>query len=149
MDTTPEVNLQQVGGNHYRTAFQHWDFVGNVLGGRYLEGCATKYISRWRKKNGLEDLKKSAHYIAKLISLVKEDEALPPLHLSRNFYPNHAIEMFCQANDLRPDERSIMLLISDWQNIHDLEVALDMVNAMIVREQGIHDEIEQMRQDNP
>ena len=144
-----DVNSIQVGGTHYKTKFQHWDFDIKVLGGRYLEGCATKYISRWRKKNGLEDLKKSVHYVQKMIDLIQHGEYLSPLHRSRHFDPKGAIEMFCQANALQPDECSVMRLISDWSGIHDLEVAVDQIQAMVAREQAIADEIAQMHQENP
>lgn len=60
------ANKKQIGGKHYQSAYQHWDWVlDNDLS--YLEGCATKYIVRWRDKGGVEDLKKAAHYIEKLI----------------------------------------------------------------------------------
>jgi hypothetical protein len=35
----------------------------------YLEGNVVKYISRWRKKNGMADLEKARHYIDLLIQL--------------------------------------------------------------------------------
>ncbi len=60
-----KINEKQVGGDHYRCVdYQHWDFVCDARL-HYLIGCATKYISRWRKKNGLEDLNKALHYIEK------------------------------------------------------------------------------------
>ena len=40
----------------------------------YLRGNIAKYLHRWRYKNGLEDLKKSEWYGARLIKLVEEDE---------------------------------------------------------------------------
>lgn len=33
----------------------------------FYEGNAMKYLLRWRKKNGLEDLRKAAHYIDEVI----------------------------------------------------------------------------------
>ncbi|MCH9735841.1 MAG: DUF3310 domain-containing protein [Actinomycetia bacterium] len=56
--------VKQVGGSHYEKEFQHWDFVtyDNVP---YLLAVATKYIDRWRKKNGLQDLEKSITYLEK------------------------------------------------------------------------------------
>lgn len=65
----PNVNDIQHGGTHYKTmAIQPWDYiVSNNLG--YLEGNAVKYLSRWRQKNGIEDLKKAIHYIEKLIEI--------------------------------------------------------------------------------
>ena len=46
----------------------------------YLAGNVIKYISRWRKKNGIEDLKKAQWYLNKLIntkdSASEDEEAL-------------------------------------------------------------------------
>jgi hypothetical protein len=59
----------QVGGNHYKDkAIQPWDYIiANDLG--YLEGNVVKYVSRWKNKNGIEDLKKAQHYLAKLLEV--------------------------------------------------------------------------------
>jgi len=59
----------QVGGSHYKdNVIQPWDYiVANDLG--YLEGNVVKYVSRWKNKNGVEDLKKAQHYLAKLIEV--------------------------------------------------------------------------------
>jgi hypothetical protein len=63
------ANSQQVGGSHYKDkAIQPWDYIAsNSLG--YLEGNVVKYVSRWREKGGLEDLKKAQHYLTKLIEV--------------------------------------------------------------------------------
>ena len=63
------ANSQQVGGDHYRDkAIQPWDYIAsNELG--YLEGNVVKYVSRWRNKGGVEDLKKAQHYLSKLIEV--------------------------------------------------------------------------------
>lgn len=61
------ANEIQHGGNHYqKREYQHWDFVCDT-GLHYLLACASKYVTRWRDKNGLEDLRKSLHYIQKAI----------------------------------------------------------------------------------
>lgn len=59
-----EANEYQIGGNHYAGNYQHWDFVIDTKM-PYLLGCATKYVTRWDKKNGMEDLRKSIHYLSK------------------------------------------------------------------------------------
>lgn len=59
-----EVNEYQIGGNHYVKDYQHWDMVCDT-DMPYLIAVATKYIDRWRDKNGVEDLRKSVHYLAK------------------------------------------------------------------------------------
>ena len=76
------ANNQQVGGNHYSAkAVQPWDYItSNNLG--YLEGNVVKYVSRWKEKNGVEDLYKAKHYLEKLIELQKpvlHSAPVPPL----------------------------------------------------------------------
>ncbi len=66
---SPSANAEQVGGEHYkRQAIQTWDYItANGIG--YLEGNVIKYVSRWRDKGGVEDLRKARHYLDKLIEL--------------------------------------------------------------------------------
>ena len=64
-----KANEMQVGGDHYRSSLQHWDVV-TLYNVPYLEGCASKYVSRWRKKNGLQDLEKALHFVTKLKEVV-------------------------------------------------------------------------------
>ena len=65
---------EQAGGNHYKDmAIQPTEYITkNKLG--FIEGNIVKYISRWRFKNGIEDLKKIKHYVDLLI----EYEGLEP-----------------------------------------------------------------------
>lgn len=63
------ANNKQVGGNHYRAKYQHWDAIGEIYGPEYFIGNATKYLIRWRRKNEKQDLEKSSHYLEKVISL--------------------------------------------------------------------------------
>ena len=63
------VNNIQHGGTHYKDKLvQPWDYIAaNGLG--YFEGNVVKYVSRWREKGGVEDLRKPRHYLDKLIEL--------------------------------------------------------------------------------
>ena len=69
MVITMSANDIQVAGNHYKDqAIQTWDYiVANNIG--YLEGNAIKYLSRWKKKGGIDDLRKAEHYVKKLIEI--------------------------------------------------------------------------------
>ena len=60
---------KQVAGNHYKDLpIQPVEYIhANAMG--YLEGNVVKYVSRWRKKNGIADLEKAKHYIELLIEL--------------------------------------------------------------------------------
>ena len=63
------ANEIQVAGTHYKDkAIQPWDYiVSNNMG--YLEGNIIKYVSRWKDKGGVADLKKAQHYLQKLIEV--------------------------------------------------------------------------------
>jgi hypothetical protein len=67
------ANAGQVGGSHYmEKSIQPWDYiVSNRLG--YLEGNIIKYVSRYEKKGGLEDLYKARHYMDKLIEVIENE----------------------------------------------------------------------------
>lgn len=61
-----KANDRQVGGAHYHSEIQHWDFVlANDI--PYMEAQIIKYVYRWRKKGGIQDLKKAQHFLEKLI----------------------------------------------------------------------------------
>lgn len=66
----------QVGGNHYKDLkIQPVEYIhANGLG--YHEGNVIKYVTRWRTKNGLDDLKKARHYLDLLIEA--EEQTAPP-----------------------------------------------------------------------
>jgi len=72
---TENINAIQHGGTHYKTKpIQPWDYVAaNNLG--FFEGNAIKYITRYKDKNGIEDLKKAIHYLQKLIELEQQNES--------------------------------------------------------------------------
>lgn len=57
----------QVGGSHYKKLpLQPIEYVlVNGLG--YCEGNVVKYVSRWRDKGGVEDLRKAKQYLDFLI----------------------------------------------------------------------------------
>lgn len=59
----------QVGGSHYcNMKIQPIEFI-HANGLDFLQGCVVKYISRFREKNGKEDLLKAKHYVDLLIEL--------------------------------------------------------------------------------
>lgn len=58
---------KQVGGSHYKDlAIQPVDYITkNNLG--FIEGCVVKYVTRWKHKSSVEDLKKAKHFLEILI----------------------------------------------------------------------------------
>jgi hypothetical protein len=68
MIATSALN-KQVGGSHYRDkGIQPIIYIhANDLG--FCEGNVVKYVTRWRDKNGVADLRKAIHYLELLIEL--------------------------------------------------------------------------------
>lgn len=116
------ANDKQVGGNHYKKqATQPWDFItDNAI--PFLEGNAIKYISRWRDKGGLEDLRKAQHYLEKIIEneekrleleLVKELSTDPTRIL---VHPSNIAQQFRRYGPppAVASDKSFFARIADW-----------------------------------
>lgn len=58
----------QVGGSHYNMAIQPIEYI-TKNGLDFIEGNVVKYISRHRKKNKDEDIKKVIHYAKLMLEL--------------------------------------------------------------------------------
>ena len=59
----------QVAGDHYKSKrIQPIEYI-HANGLPFIEGNVVKYITRWRDKGGLDDLKKVIHYVELLIEL--------------------------------------------------------------------------------
>ena len=128
------ANDTQVGGDHYRKGnadFQHWDLV-EVFGLGYLEGCATKYLTRWRDKNGLQDLQKAKHYSQKLLELARTGERKP-----RGFVPAAPIENFLRDNSITDEsERGAIYILCRWKTYQDIELAIGCIQQVIESQPG-------------
>ena len=83
----------------------------------YLQGNCIKYLSRYRDKNGIEDLLKCQHYLAKLIE-VEGDNIMAEDLLQFQSGREAAI------NGLRRDERRS----KDWLEGYD-QVKAEDTNA--------------------
>jgi hypothetical protein len=65
-DKGPALARQEGGGHYKGMAIQPFEYIhANRLG--FAEGCVVKYVSRWRAKGGVEDLKKARHFLDLLI----------------------------------------------------------------------------------
>lgn len=67
-DTGP-ANATQHGGTHYKDqTIEPWDYaLANKLGP--LETNIVKYVTRYKQKGGIDDLRKAQHYPQKLIEV--------------------------------------------------------------------------------
>lgn len=87
--------VEQVGGDHYQQGDkpQHWDLV-SMYQWDYFQGQITKYVMRWKRKNGLQDLEKARSFLDKYIEEYQK------------FYPQQAKAAEASPNLLAPYETS-------------------------------------------
>jgi hypothetical protein len=128
------ANDTQVGGDHYRVEDgpQHWDLMKHYGPGYYI-GNATKYLTRWRKKNGVEDLKKSRHYVVKLDELAKAGQVFPwpvPKFTDMDFIT------FVKKNELTPEEAKACRYLFFWAGMSDLQVVLKIIDKLLTEAEG-------------
>ena len=130
------ANQKQVGGTHYAGTTQHWDMVLSALDNRYLEGNATKYLARWRKKNGVQDLEKAEHYLEKLI----EAAQLMPLFVRPvpADKDQTALQDFIRdaGDDITTEEAYMIARIAGWRCVEELQAVLGTLRTMIAVERA-------------
>ena len=76
--SAPEARDTQVGGSHYKDkTIQPWDAMEAWMSREgfacFLQGNVIKYLARYRDKDGVRDLKKAQHYLAKLIEVEEKE----------------------------------------------------------------------------
>ena len=58
--------------SHYNKGIEMWDYAhSHDL--NFFEGNIVKYVTRWKDKNGVEDLHKAKQYLDKLIELEEKN----------------------------------------------------------------------------
>lgn len=123
---------KQVDGTHYKTGgMEHWTLVSGC-GIGYLEGSATKYLLRWRNKNGMRDLLKAEHFLEKLLEMVgsgaiRKNQARLNTALLKNFYLSAKIPY---------PESLICDSIFHWHNSGDIAVILKRLREFIDEVEG-------------
>jgi hypothetical protein len=119
------ANEHQVGGKHYKTEYEHWDLVLCIPMG-YLEGNTTKYVSRARKKGGLQDYRKAMHYLDKLI------ECYPGmLRLARQPGAAKEVHRFALANGLTLTEEEYIVALCTYHTKAELTAAKMLLEDII------------------
>lgn len=68
MDKPINTNERVVHPLHYNKGIEMWDYA-HSHNLDFFEGNIVKYVTRWKHKNGIEDLKKAKQYLDKLIEL--------------------------------------------------------------------------------
>lgn len=133
---TEFVNDRQIGGLHYRSKYQHWDWsIDTNLGP--IEYAATKYVSRWWKKHGpvkgIEDIEKAKHYVEKIKSA--HSEGRYQTAISRIGKRNDAVLLtmkFGNENELTEHESVICWKLAVWETTEDLDEVLRSIDNILL-----------------
>lgn len=119
----------QVGGNHYKgLRMQPAELIAN-LGLDFFSGNILKYVSRYKNKGGVEDLKKAEHYVMLKMDLlpkeknIRDDELYEALAM---------LGKYCVVNKL--NEKVYIILCELIRN--DLKSLQFDLNDLIEREYG-------------
>lgn len=120
----------QIGGDHYKGAdFQPWDWAKNSNGALgYYECTSIKYITRFRKKGGVEDLNKVLHYLDKMLFESKHGEIAPNYDQRRSL---RTVMKYNRLNDCDGLQSNAITMIVMWQCPEDLEEAKKLVEQLI------------------
>lgn len=122
------ANDRQVGGSHYQSTIQHWDVIDDY-DIPYLDGCASKYLTRYMKKDGLVGVEKSLHYVEKHLEKL---EWRGQVSRARGAPPEELVEMFMNSNGvLDSNARAAIKLILRWTHPSDLRLAHDFIKNLM------------------
>lgn len=152
-------NDYQIGGNHYKTDYEFWDFATDIQM-RGLEFGAGKYLARFGTKEdepALKDLQKVAHYIEKIISRVETKahkpshfEPLSNLQANLKINPTRDIARFIttlNGHSFKPKAVAALILLSTWSSLDDLWSAFTYVKELIAEEGPGEDPIKSIAED--
>lgn len=127
MPDTDTTHVEQIGGKHYQAEVpgqQHWDLVER-FDVDYLLATATKYLTRWRKKQTPEeDLKKAHSYIQKAI-------LCRPGQGARRLVSEDQLKAFYEANRIHWMDAEIITRLLASGSHDDLTWAAERVKEMI------------------
>lgn len=128
-----DVNDKQIGGDHYKKAsFQPWDWNRYGVGG--LEWTAIKYITRFKNKDGIQDLEKAKHYIEKTYyeyadhGLINNSRRRPVSEMRTLF------GSFAEQNQLNETQRVAVWNILQWHNELSLKLCMQCIDDLIKSE---------------
>ena len=127
-----KASEKQVGGTHYRTApggLGHWDYCV-IASVPYLEGCASKYLTRWRDKGGLQDLEKAIHYLERRLEAVANYQGV----IKGANKSIAKFEEFLKSNSIPELDAGIIDIIMHWKRPAELACAIHDIEDMIKNE---------------
>jgi len=72
-ESGPENYMDKINPDYYKKKIEVTDFIIEY-DMNFLEGNIVKYVTRYKNKNGIEDLEKAKWYLEKLIECTKNSK---------------------------------------------------------------------------
>jgi hypothetical protein len=130
----------QHGGRHYKDlAIQPVEYaLANVL--PFCEGCVVKYVTRWRSKGGIDDLRKARHFLQFLIEApmykghMKRIAAL--VFAGAWWRDTITPKRYSEANNLSAEEAGVVRCVTVWAHTgawHELEAAVKWMEDLLAK----------------
>lgn len=103
----------QVGGDHYKNRLMQPIELITKTKCSFIQGCIWKYITRYKEKNGREDIQKCIHY-AQLAIQLNDNGQLGYRKLG-------IVREYCKVNNLSKEQEAIILLTAydSYQRVID------------------------------
>ena len=91
----------QVGGSHYKDMVMQPIELITAIRCSFIQGCIIKYVSRYKAKNGIEDIKKCIHYAQLALELNDKRKCRPDkIH--------YTLSKYARKNNLSKSQTAII-----------------------------------------
>lgn len=104
----------QVGGDHYKNKKMQPIELITKTRCSFIQGCIWKYITRYKEKNGKEDINKCIHYAQLAIELKDKGQL--------GYRKIDIAKVYCKVNELSPNQSSVIMLTAydSYQRVIDV-----------------------------
>lgn len=129
-----KADEKQISGDHYRTVpggIQHWTYCIRAEVPN-LEYAASKYVTRWRKKGGLTDLKKALHYMEKRLESFEWGVGATQGGKKIDIMFGE----FIRDNEIPEQEASLLDVMMHWSDRTQLVLVINFMKKFIAAEEN-------------
>ena len=109
----------QIGGSHYKDLVMQPIELIAPLGLTFIQGNIIKYVSRYKHKNGIEDLKKCLHYAEFGKEFERAKAGIAGTKRSLTKIAADYFDKFCTVNNIRGYAQYVInyALVSNWDKV--------------------------------
>ena len=126
----------QIGGSHYKGyKYEPIKFIMDMKFD-FIQGCILKYLVRYRKKNGLEDLRKAKHFAeigsSYCTKVIASQDTYDEVNKTRK------VEVFTSQEQFdKPTQYFLMIAITLIRN-YQMEELAHLIDMQMTVEYAIH-----------